>query len=375
VDIGLGPPGACGLEHHAPIAQNQTLTASSSTAVTITLTATDEDGDPLTYTVVTGPAHGTLSGTGPDLTYTATAGYTGPDSFTFRAADAYLSSNLATVTITVTSGPLTPLPPTGLYTSAINGNTVTFRWTPPSGGSTPTGYAIEGGINSGQVLASLATGPAPAFTVVAPTGAFYVRVHTLSGARKSAASNEIRVYVNVPVAPSTPANLLGLVNGSTMSLAWRNTFSGGAPTSVVLNVRGAVNATMPLPAGDVLRFDSVPAGTYIVSVNATNGAGTSGASNAVTLTVPGTCAAPLAPANFLAWKTGNMISVAWDPAVSGPAPTAFVLRVRGAFTADFPTTLRALSGAVSPGSYTLSAYATNSCGNSPATTAQVVVVP
>jgi predicted phage tail protein len=119
----------------------------------------------------------------------------------------------------------------------------------------------------------------------------------------------------------------------------------------------------------------VPAGTYTVSVNAINAAGASGASNAVTLTVPGVCAVPLAPANFLAWKTGNEISVAWDPAASGPAPTTFVLRVRGAFTADFPTTLRALSGAVGPGSYTLSVYATNSCGNSPATTAQVVVVP
>jgi hypothetical protein len=84
---------------------------------------------------------------------------------------------------------------------------------------------------------------------------------------------------------------------------------------------------------------------------------------------------PVAPANFLAWKTGNVISVAWDPAATGAAATGFVLRVRGAFTLDVPTTLRTLSGAVPPGSYTLSVVATNSCGSSPATTAQVVVVP
>jgi choice-of-anchor C domain-containing protein len=375
VDIGLGPPGACGLDHHAPVAQSQTLTASSGNPVGVTLTATDEDGDPLTYIVVTGPAHGTLSGTGPDLTYTANAGYTGRDSFTFRAVDAYLSSNLATVTITVQSGPLTPQPPTGLYISANNGNTVTFRWTRPSGGATPTGYALEGGINSGQVLASLVTGPAPALTVTVPTGAFYARVHTLSGAGKSAASNEIRVYVNVPVAPSAPANLLGVVDGSTMSLAWRNTFGGGAPAGLLLTVSGAVNATVPLPAGDSFRFDSVPPGSYNLRLSAQNAAGTSASSNTVTLTVPAGCAAPLAPANFLAWTSGNVITVIWDPATSGPAPTGFVLRVRGAFAGDFPTALRALSGAAGPGSYTLSVYAANACGNSPPTAPQVVAIP
>lgn len=41
----------------------------------------------LTYTIVTNPSHGTLSGSGATRTYTPTAGYTGSDSFTYSVSD------------------------------------------------------------------------------------------------------------------------------------------------------------------------------------------------------------------------------------------------------------------------------------------------
>jgi hypothetical protein len=70
-------------------------------AVSITLTATDIEGDPLTYSIVGSPTHGTLSGSAPTLTYTPDTDYNGPDSFTFKANDGILDSNTATVTIIV----------------------------------------------------------------------------------------------------------------------------------------------------------------------------------------------------------------------------------------------------------------------------------
>jgi hypothetical protein len=66
----------------------------------ITLLATDVDGDPLTYQIAAQPAHGTLSGTPPNVTYTPAAGYSGSDSFTFKANDGRVDSNIATVSIT-----------------------------------------------------------------------------------------------------------------------------------------------------------------------------------------------------------------------------------------------------------------------------------
>jgi len=70
-------------------------------AVDITLEATDLEDDPLTFSVVDEPLHGTLSGTAPDLTYTPDADYTGADSFTFQANDGIDDSNVATVSITI----------------------------------------------------------------------------------------------------------------------------------------------------------------------------------------------------------------------------------------------------------------------------------
>ncbi|PXA05145.1 hypothetical protein DDZ13_04070 [Coraliomargarita sinensis] len=85
----------------APVADDQQVATTEDTAVAVTLTASDVEGDVLTYTVVTAPTNGTLSGTAPDLTYTPTAGYTGSDSFTFKANDGTVDSNTATVSITV----------------------------------------------------------------------------------------------------------------------------------------------------------------------------------------------------------------------------------------------------------------------------------
>ena len=57
------------------------------TPVEITLSAGDPEGDPLTFTIVTPPAHGTLSGTLPNLVYTPDPEFEGEDRFTFRASD------------------------------------------------------------------------------------------------------------------------------------------------------------------------------------------------------------------------------------------------------------------------------------------------
>ncbi len=64
----------------------------------------DVDGDALTAILVDNVSHGTLTlNANGSFTYTPTANYFGEDSFTYKAKDAALESNLATVTITVTN--------------------------------------------------------------------------------------------------------------------------------------------------------------------------------------------------------------------------------------------------------------------------------
>ncbi|MDP9353014.1 MAG: PKD domain-containing protein, partial [Chloroflexota bacterium] len=85
----------------APAAQDQSVSTDEDTAVDVVLTASDADNDPLTFSVLTQPAHGKLSGTAPNLTYTPDADYSGPDSFTFTVNDGTVDSTVATVSITV----------------------------------------------------------------------------------------------------------------------------------------------------------------------------------------------------------------------------------------------------------------------------------
>ena len=68
----------------SPVANSQSVAVTKDTSKPVTLTATDSNGDPLTYSVVTPPTHGTLSGTAPSVIYTPQTGYTGPDRLHFQ---------------------------------------------------------------------------------------------------------------------------------------------------------------------------------------------------------------------------------------------------------------------------------------------------
>ena len=215
----------------------------------------------------------------------------------------------ASAPVVAMAGPV-PGAPRELTAVSIVGNMVSLSWVAPQGGIPPTGYVVEGGLNPGEVLASIPTGGlAPQFTLVAPSGAFYVRIHAVAGTLRSAPSNEIHIVVNLPAPPSAPANLLGLVNGSTVTLSWTNTAAGGATTSLRLNVTGALTTVLPLPMGDAFTYANVPPGTYTLSVTAANASGSSAPSNSVTLTFPGACSGvPDAPTNVQTWKVGSTYS-------------------------------------------------------------------
>ncbi|MBX3465919.1 MAG: IPT/TIG domain-containing protein [Planctomycetes bacterium] len=85
----------------APVAEAQELETAEDKALKLTLGGSDVEDDELTFEVLAPPAHGALSGTPPKLIYTPEAGFSGEDAFTFVAKDGALTSEPATVTITV----------------------------------------------------------------------------------------------------------------------------------------------------------------------------------------------------------------------------------------------------------------------------------
>lgn len=71
------------------------------TPTAIALQGFDPDGQPLSYSIVTQPLHGTFSGSGQNQTYTPSPGYYGPDSFTYKVNDGFADSAPALVFVMV----------------------------------------------------------------------------------------------------------------------------------------------------------------------------------------------------------------------------------------------------------------------------------
>src|SRR3990172_3460139 len=95
--------GTVDTESCAPVGVGQSVTTAEDTAKAITLGASDPDSDVLTY-AYSDPAHGTVTGSGPLVSYDPDDDYHGSDSFTFTASDpSGKISNTATVNITVTA--------------------------------------------------------------------------------------------------------------------------------------------------------------------------------------------------------------------------------------------------------------------------------
>ena len=103
VDIVFAPAGG----NRAPLAVNDSYTTNQGTTLTVASPGlltddTDADGNTLTAIKVTNPAHGTVTvNANGSFTYTPTAGFSGTDTFTYKANDGLVDSNTATVTITV----------------------------------------------------------------------------------------------------------------------------------------------------------------------------------------------------------------------------------------------------------------------------------
>ena len=87
--------------NQAPTADSQNLSVALGEAKDIGLTAKDPENAKLTYTIITQPANGTLTGTAPALRYTPKTGFSGADSFTFKVNDGALDSAFATISISV----------------------------------------------------------------------------------------------------------------------------------------------------------------------------------------------------------------------------------------------------------------------------------
>ena len=217
-----------------PTANGQSVTTDENAVVKITLSGTDPDSHPpaLTY-AYTQPAHGTVMGTAPNVTYTPTAGYYGPDSFTFTVSNGTNTSGPATVNITVIGTP----------TATAQTVSIPFGTATPVtlSGTDPQGEALTYAVASQPAHGTL-TGTAPGLTYTPSTGfhgtdSFTFTVKNTSGLTSSPATETLNVAAGTPTAT-------GQSVATTEGTATLVTLSGTDPDSPALPLTYTI-ATQP----------------------------------------------------------------------------------------------------------------------------------
>jgi VCBS repeat-containing protein len=153
----------------APVAQDDSYTTSEDTPLVVPAPGVlgndyDVDGDPLTSVLVSGPAHGTLA-LNPDgsFTYTPAENFCGEDSFTYKAYDGALYSNVATVRITVTCVNDAPVAQDDTYTTNEDTSLVV---------SAPGVLGNDYDVDGDPLTAVLVSGPAHGTLILNPDGSF-----------------------------------------------------------------------------------------------------------------------------------------------------------------------------------------------------------
>ncbi len=85
-----------------PIALARSITLAEDSSASVALAGSDPENAPLTFLVTRLPAHGSLTGNPPNLSYKPAADFNGPDSFEYTVSDGKLTSAPALVSLAVT---------------------------------------------------------------------------------------------------------------------------------------------------------------------------------------------------------------------------------------------------------------------------------
>jgi hypothetical protein len=136
--------------------------------------------------------------------------------------------------------------------------------------------------------------------------------------------------------PGPPSALTSSVTGNTVTLWWNAPLTGGAPTRYHLeagSVPGAANLAVFEVAASTrgIVFVSIPNGTYFVRVRAANAAGSSVASNELTVVVCGVGCTEPGPVALLAFQvSGGSVLLTWRAPTTGAMPTQYIVEAGSA---------------------------------------------
>ncbi len=305
-----------GVINTAPVAANDSYTTLEDNPVSgnVLTNDTDAEHDTLTATLVTGPAHGTVNlAANGTFTYTPAANYNGPDTFTYRASDGALTSNVATVGISVTAVNDAPVAVDDAFTTdedtAVTGNVLTN----------------DGDVEGTTLTAILVGNPSHGTVNLATTGSFtYTPAANYNGADSftyrasdgSLTSNVATVAITI-----TPVNDAPIALGDSVTTAEDTAATGNVLTNDtdVDTAHAALTAALVTgPSHGTVNLATDGSFTYTPAANY-NGADsfTYRASDGSLPSSVATVAITITPVNDAPIALGDSFTTAEDTAATG----------------------------------------------------------
>ncbi len=273
VDDGTMPPVSAtvtvAIDNRAPVVADATVSAVEDVSVGILLSGTDPDSQPLTFAIVSNPAHGVLSGTAPVLTYTPAADFYGEDSFAFKVSDGVTDSNTGTITIAVASvldPPIAAIAVTAPDSLVSTSDIVTL---------TATASSIEGPITrvefyDGDVLlGQVDSGPFELAWAPSTPGvhSYWVRVYNASGGTADSPRQDVVVIAGVPYMTDFEAGEGYAETTLDGQSGWSATASVLVGPTPVFSGAGAVQMPAGDPPVEVRQAFGVPSDEPVVFVD------------------------------------------------------------------------------------------------------------
>lgn len=218
--------------------------------------------------VGTQAAHGTATASGTSITYTPTAGYAGPDAFTYTATNAAGTSSPATVTITVSPPTITYAPAAPPHAKA--GAAYSQSIASASGGSGSYTYQVSSGTPPAGVTLGLNDGVLTGTPTAVGTFTFSVVAtdHSTGTGPFSSAPASVTLVVDAPTIVLAPASL----PDGTFNTPYSQTItaSGGNGTYNYTLDSGALPGGIALSQTGVLSGTPTAAGTFNITVKASD---------------------------------------------------------------------------------------------------------